>query len=343
MIKFRKDNTKLILIYEPDDDPRWVLYKFKENQPIHLIGTYTLNKNILYNLDIGSIDFDSLDNDLEEYEKHHKFEFVIANVEDNYYKLDSNVFSLGITVYIDKDVKIEKKLFTSVKNISVLKKINDILKKDFYIGGSNNENIPYKEYIKLLNKFPNNYELIKYAESRLSGIIREYIEGANDAENSYQKYLNKKSGYRGENLLVRFESNEHYKYETILSKLKKMLEREDEYKEKDWQIEILEIIQLIYPKYISVFQNVPIKDVYNSTTRYLDYALIDVNGNLDIAEIKKPSGFNVVSTTTYRDNHIPMRELSGSIMQVEKYIFYLNKCGLKADKNLSLRYKDQNY
>jgi hypothetical protein len=29
----------------------------------------------------------------------------------------------------------------------------------------------------------------------------------------------------------------------------------------------------------------------------------------------------------YRNNHIPLRELSGAVMQIEKYIYYLNRWG----------------
>lgn len=43
----------------------------------------------------------------------------------------------------------------------------------------------------------------------------------------------------------------------------------------------------------------------------------------------------------YRDNHIPLRELSGTVMQLEKYIYFLNRCGKRGEKLLTEKYKDQ--
>ena len=42
--------------------------------------------------------------------------------------------------------------------------------------------------------------------------------------------------------------------------------------------------------------------------------------------------------TPYRDNYIPTKELSGSIMQAEKYLFHLSKWGLAGEKTLTQRY-----
>ncbi|MFY1612152.1 Shedu anti-phage system protein SduA domain-containing protein [Macellibacteroides fermentans] len=56
--------------------------------------------------------------------------------------------------------------------------------------------------------------------------------------------------------------------------------------------------------------------------------MVDSGGNIDIIEIKKPMDNCIITKSQYRDNFIPMRELSGTVMQIEKYIFYLNKWGL---------------
>src|SRR5690606_24630925 len=42
-----------------------------------------------------------------------------------------------------------------------------------------------------------------------------------------------------------------------------------------------------------------------------------------------------------RDNHIPKRDLSGTVMQIEKYIFYLNKIGVHGENKLTKKYKDE--
>jgi hypothetical protein len=48
-----------------------------------------------------------------------------------------------------------------------------------------------------------------------------------------------------------------------------------------------------------------------------------------------------VTKRTYRDNYIPLKELSGTVMQIEKYIFYLNKWGKKGEEKLTAHYKNE--
>ena len=120
-----------------------------------------------------------------------------------------------------------------------------------------------------------------------------------------------------------------------------MLADENSYSEAQWQNELLQIVLLLYPKYIYVFKEAPVRDTYNNTNRNIDYLLVDSSGNTDIVEIKKPFDKCVVTNRTYRDNYIPLRELSGTVMQIEKYIFYLNKWGRKGEEKLTEHYKDQ--
>ena len=103
----------------------------------------------------------------------------------------------------------------------------------------------------------------------------------------------------------------------------------------------MSIIQLLHPKYIRVFENVRIRDTVNSTHRYLDLMLVDAGGHIDLIEIKKPFERRILSRGEYRGNFVPTRELSGSIMQLEKYILYLNKWGSAGEKALSERYASQ--
>ena len=126
----------------------------------------------------------------------------------------------------------------------------------------------------------------------------------------------------------------------LYEKLEKMLEKESSYSEKKWQDEILDIICILYPKYIQAFKNVQVKD-QDGKNRYIDIMLVDSCGNIDIIEIKRPFDNCIVSKRQYRDNYIPMIELSGAIMQLEKYIYYLNKMGRKGERLISERYKNK--
>ncbi|MDE3183201.1 MAG: DUF4263 domain-containing protein [Bacteroidota bacterium] len=122
-----------------------------------------------------------------------------------------------------------------------------------------------------------------------------------------------------------------------------MLKDENQYNEHQWQEEILQIILLLYPKYIFAFKSVPIQAKLADGIRdkQLDFLLVDSNGYVDVIEIKKPFENAIMTKGVYRENYIPLRELSGTVMQIEKYIYYLNRWSLEGEKFLSTKYKTQ--
>jgi len=115
------------------------------------------------------------------------------------------------------------------------------------------------------------------------------------------------------------------KFKFIYSTIREWLESSMGRTEKEWQQKILSFIQLIFPKYVAVLENVQIEDHYSipgrTKKRFIDIALVDANGNLDVIEIKRPFDDVLLSKTQYRDNFVPTRDLSGTVMQAEKYLF----------------------
>ncbi len=105
---------------------------------------------------------------------------------------------------------------------------------------------------------------------------------------------------------------------------------------------MLSFLLLLFPKYIKVLENVTIHDYYSDTNkktnRFIDIALLDANGHLDLIEVKKPFDDKILRKSAYRGNSIPTAELSGSIMQAEKYIFHLSKWGIKGEETLTKKY-----
>ena len=105
---------------------------------------------------------------------------------------------------------------------------------------------------------------------------------------------------------------------------------------------ILEVILLIFPKYILSIKEFKIPDLTKrSIEKRIDIALFDANGNIDIIEIKKPNAGKIITDALYRKNHIPARILSGSIMQTEKYLYLLNILGKDGENKLNTRYKNK--
>ena len=216
-----------------------------------------------------------------------------------------------------------------------------MLTEDIFIGGNNAAALPETEFRRLIKNFPNTYELKKYAEARISAVLKNYADSIIDGEEKYNTYMNRKISQKGLNLFEKYKYHELEKYKAILHKLEKMLDSEESYNEKQWQAEILQIILLLYPKYICAFPEAPVRDTYNDKNRNIDLLLVDSSGNTDILEIKKPFDNCIVTKAMYRDNYIPLRELSGTVMQIEKYIFYLNKWGKKGEDILTHKYRDR--
>ena len=113
------------------------------------------------------------------------------------------------------------------------------------------------------------------------------------------------------------------------------------YTEARWQIEIIQIIQLLYSKYVHAIPEAPVKDSLAGKDRYIDFMLVDASGYVDAVELKKPFAECIVTKNVYRDNHVPMRELNGTVMQLEKYLYHLNRWGQQGEKKLNDCYGDQ--
>ena len=141
-----------------------------------------------------------------------------------------------------------------------------------------------------------------------------------------------------ENTLESVAEYETEKYSFILARLQKMIQNEDSYAENIWRNEIIQIITLIYPKYVAAVKELCIKGtvIEKAENRFIDIALFDVNGNIDVIEIKKPSDtIPLLSSGKYRDNYVPSKDLTGAIMQVEKYIYHLKRMGKEGEKLLT--------
>jgi hypothetical protein len=338
MINFIRQGNDLILQYVPDVDENWVIKALEEKKFIVLKKTFS---------------FDSADLTLINTTTHekHPFEeieptasyFRFASLQGDYYKVVDGILIKSFHVYIYKDILPSVNYFVADSNVSVFKVIENISKNDFYIGGESPSAIPVDVFEDLLKQFPKAYERKKYVEARIAAILRNHLDNVKDAERKYQRYLNTKLSFNGANLVKTFKDVELIKYQTILEKLGEMLNDEIQYSEHQWQEEILQIILLLYPKYIFAFKSVPILAKLSDGIRekQLDFLLVDSNGYVDIIEIKKPFENAIMTKGVYRENYIPLRELSGTVMQIEKYIYYLNRWSLDGERFLSEKYQTQ--
>ena len=133
------------------------------------------------------------------------------------------------------------------------------------------------------------------------------------------------------------------KFVFLRNTLSAWLDEAESHTEKQWQKMVVSVVLLLFPKYVAVLENVKIADFYSTPgrkkSRYIDLCLVDANGNIYLIEIKKPFDDVLLSRSLYRDNHVPTKELSGTIMQAEKYLFHLSKWGVDGERELSERYR----
>jgi hypothetical protein len=339
MITFSFKDDKILLHYTPEREENWIKEAIDRRPYVTLKKTFTLWKELLISEKETINEEEDLYPDFDEFET---TTFLFATLSGEYYKLIRGLVADNFDIYFHKDLQITADYFVADSNVSVFKVISNIYKGDIYIGGEKSESLSGDAFDSLLKVFPTAYERKKYIEARVSSVFRNYFDNVKDAEKTYQKYIDKKLTNQGNDLSKTFQEYEISKYNIILDKLKGMLLHEIEYGEHQWQEEILQIVLLLYPKYVFVFREVPIYSKYTDgiKEKYLDFLLVDSNGNTDIIEIKKPFENAIMTKGVYRDNFIPLRELSGTVMQVEKYVYYLNRWSEEGEKHLTNKYQE---
>lgn len=321
---FYADNNKLFYQYSPNGNEDWLINILNHEVEQRVSRIFYFEKKHLVDYTDGT------------------YTFQIGIIDEEYYKIDKDILYTQHDVLIHKSIKITKKIFIAEKGISIFGKIDSIINQQIIIGGEKEEALPYEDFQEIIHNFPTYTELVHYINSRMTNILMNYFHTTTDSEKKLNAYLNKRKQIKqnlSTEILKDFEKN---KYIFVYEKLEEMLTIHSSYIEKDWQKQILEIILILYPKYILSLENVHIKDYYSNpikiTNRYIDITLIDANGNIDIIEIKRPHDNLILHSHKYRDNYIPQKELSGTIMQVEKYIFHLNKWGINGENELNKKY-----
>ena len=227
MLQFIKDPLYLILSYTPEN---WsieaVIEKINAPDGLTLQKTFSLSKDNLYISEKECIEKEEA-------------QFIIGNVEGNYYEINKIILGIDYNLYFFKDIPISTKYFISYKNISIFNKINELkINQPLYIGGEKQNNLPVEVFDKLIKQFPNQYEIKSYVNARICGIIKDYFDISDEAESKYENYLNKKiQNFKKQDTLLKSSINEAEKEKFIyLSKtLENMLAEQDRYSEETWQ------------------------------------------------------------------------------------------------------------
>jgi len=314
----------------------WLCSKFKDDQEIYINQrVFCFTKNDLFNSPDDIIRGDEA-------------LFVFATkYDEQYFKINKEILGTVNDVLVHKDIiqnsKFKSNLFVATKRTNIMRHIEGVIKGQVIIGGESNNAISLELLIALHKKFPNDNELKKYVSSRVYRVLKDHLNISDQPEIDYLHYLKKKNSVIRHNSEMESNSSEIEvkKYQYLHDELVVMLQDSNGYNEATWQNEIMKLLLLLFPKYLYVYEKIKIKDYELNTHRELDFLLVDFDGNVDIIEIKQPVDTCLVTKATYRDNHVPLRELSGSIMQVEKYIFHLLRMGKVGEDEITKQINDE--
>jgi hypothetical protein len=333
MIRFTKRGPKLIMSYTPERASQdWLvepLERDKEEIPISGRAFYVRGEIRL--LDVRD-DEDGMDGG---------YRFLAGRLDGEYFRMDRRFLGIEYDLFLHKSLTFQRTTFVAETNIPIFRGFNSYGLAELHIGGKHPDAVPREVFEDMLRQFPNSYELKKYARARVSSMIRNYVPIGTDFQAQYQKYRERKASKKGSQPGLDFGEYESDKFSALVTKIEAMLDASGPYSESQWQEEVLQVVRFLYPKYIVAFKEAPVYDSLAKKNRKIDFLLVDASGYVDAIEIKKPFVDCLVTPNRYRDNHVPMRELSGTVMQLEKYLYHLNRWGQVGEESLNKRYANQ--
>lgn len=338
MISFEDRGGQVVLTYRSDWRPvSWVDDKLSVEGEATLSRTFTVRS-----ADLLPVEEDD-DGDARA--------FVIGSVDDEYRTIRDDVLGLKHDLRISKSIGLSRKLFVAERDISIFRRIDELVDTQIIIGGELQSAIPEDEFHRLLHAFPTTTEMKLYASTRITRVLREYMGTMSNAERRLADYMARRARSKPKTWdqpggrTVAANELEIMKFEFVRDQLTEMLHDTEGYSEAEWQAAVADLFLLIFPQYVAVLHNVLVKEQYSNpgtvTKRYIDLLLVSANGTVDVIEIKKPSQRGLVSRSRYRDNHVPIRDLSGAIIQAEKYLFYLSKAGRGGETTITQRHSTE--
>lgn len=315
-VSFERRNDELILCYSPAMGISDITKRLSMDEEILIKRTFFVTKSMLREPDKDEYDFEGT------------LRFCIGQVGTEYTQIYPEVINTDHQFYFSNDIKLSLAMFVAYRNISILRKIDDLIEGDFYISGNweSKNAISVEAYTDLIRSFPKTAELDKYANSRIANILKEFFPECDKYEEIYRRYIERKSANtlksNTESTIKSHLAIELAQFSTALNLLEEMLSQSEGINESVWQDKIQEILQLLYPKYILCTREITFKGVDGYDKRP-DFLLVDTNGFVDILEIKKPDVQVLTKQASYRNNYVPVKEFAGAIQQIEKYIFCL--------------------
>jgi hypothetical protein len=185
MISFPIESNLLLFEYSPETNPNsWMFRNLETNGRVNF-------KRIFFFIKEDKYQDDENENNINEGSP---VFFVLGtlNTENNYFMIESRKLGIKHNIGFERQIELKPEYFIAVRNISIFRKLDSIIKNDVLIGNDVDTTLQYKTFRKLLSKFPNTTECNRYAEMRVSMIIREELSEDNKSIEKYEKYMNDK-------------------------------------------------------------------------------------------------------------------------------------------------------
>ncbi len=199
-IWFETLNKELLLCYSPVRGIEDIQRNLSK-EGVRIKNTFYVTKELLRESPEKEFDFEKT------------LRFCIGKVGDLYTEIDSEVIGANHKFFFGNEIKLKPKMFVAYRNISILGKIDEIIGRDFYVGGdwTTNNGIPKELYDELLNKFPKTAELNKYAHKRIANIVKEFFPECDKYEEIYNKFIKSRNNSHSSQ-----ESNENVEYNVLI-------------------------------------------------------------------------------------------------------------------------------
>lgn len=314
-IEFNIIEDELIMSYSPSNGTRFIFEHFSKYGYCQIKRTFYVNKDLIK----SNID----DSDSEE-----TLSFCIGHIQDGFIEINKKVIDTKHRFFFSEKISLKYNMFIAEQNTSILAKIDQIIDGDFYVVDKENSTngVPVEAYLDLIKCFPKKAEIMYYVQSRISNLLKEWLPECDKYQEIYDKHIDKK------NKQLVIKNKEHFsrsnnaielaQFSTAKEELEEMLLHPEGVIEKEWQKKIHSIIQLLYPQYIYGAREIRFKGI-DKNDKQPDFILVDTNGFVDILEIKNPDVRLITKQASYRNNYVPVKELSGAVQQIEKYIYCL--------------------
>ncbi len=243
MIRFIQTTTGLDFEYQADfGNNNWVWEQLKTSGSSNVSSVFYFDRADLTNPPAGT---DSVPDDY-----HYRFAF--GKFEDEYVRISGRILGIDNDVLLPKDTKFKRTLFAAERNISIFGRIANLVDHNnpIVVGGTRKDDIPFSVFEELLDKFPNSYEMDRYAGARVHTVLSAYLEEMMDARGRYEDYLNKKMKGSTPKLDLDFlKKLEVEKYILIHDLIKHALDTKADLSEGEWQSLMMSFLLLLFPKW----------------------------------------------------------------------------------------------